>query len=387
MLQKSVKSLRVKLNEFFGHVEDAATAGAFTQARAKLSYKFFKDVNRESYAEGWYSDGDYQRYKGFRLLAIDGSKIRLPESESIREEFGKIRIKNQYMTGSYSGAQSSVMYDVLNECVLDSELAPGKTSELSLAFGHLEFCNTQDLVLFDRGYSGYELFGTILKKELNFVCRCSKVAFNVVEDFLANTKCKDKIVTLVPCDETRRKIRGKQLAEKIQIRLIKVRLSSGETEVLATSLLDCKKYTRASFKHLYFLRWKVETFFDRIKNNLSLENFSGKTANSVKQDYYGTMLIANIESEITGDVDEELAKKRDNKYSQKVSKAVSFNSIKNEVFNLLLTSKEDSDIFVKQLQELFHKNAIPIRPNRSFPRKSNPKRSLNFHKNIKKHVF
>ena len=387
ILQKSVKSLSCKLNEIFGHAKDTVTAGAFTQARAKFSYKFFKDLNRNAYAEGWYSDGDYKRYKGYRLLAIDGTDIRLPDSFSVREEFGKIRIKNQYEEREYTGGQGSTMYDVLNECVLDSELAPSSVGEIELAKRHLAFCQALDLVMFDRGYAGYLLFAIMVSQDIDFICRCSKTAFKVVEEFLASD-AKDRIITLEPCADIRKEVFAKGLPASIKIRLVKIQLSTGEVEVLATTLLDKKRHPRSELKKLYNKRWGIETFYDRIKNNLSLENFSGKTAEAVKQDFYATMLIANIESELTGDIDEELALQQGaNKYQYKVSKTVSYNSIKDKLFELLMYSKEETDVLVKQIQDLFRKNTIPIRPGRSSPRKFSPRRSLDHQKRLRKIVF
>ncbi len=63
-------------------------------------------------------------------------------------------------------------------------------------------------------------------------------------------------------------------------------LPSGEIEVLATSLMDEQKFQTGGFKELYFLRWGVETFFAKLKGRLSLENFTGKSVESVKQDFF-----------------------------------------------------------------------------------------------------
>ena len=388
ILQKSVKSLQIKLNEFSDYLEgQRVTAGAYTQARAKLSPTLFYDLNKKCYAQRWYDAGDYKRYKGHRLLAVDGSKIRLPDSKTTREEFGSIRIKNQYGIGSYTGAQSSVMYDVFNEFIVDSALAHGKTSEKELAFQHLELCREKDLIIFDRGYSGYELFATITQRNLDFLCRCSKNAFGVVQDFISNEKQKDKVVTLTPCKDIQSKVIQKNLLESLKIRLVKVVLKTGEIEILATSLVDKSKYPCKDFKKLYAARWGVETFFDKIKNRLALENFSGKTAISVKQDFYSTMLITSIESELTVPVNDKLIHKSNNKHQQKVCKSVSFNAIKHKIINLLFCRDIEYDSLVEQLQQLFSKNTIPIRPNRSSTRKSTLRRALHFHHRIKKFVF
>jgi len=71
---------------------------------------------------------------------------------------------------------------------------------------------------------------------------------------------------------------------------VTVRLSTGELEILVTSLLDEEGYPTAAFKEIYNLRWGVETLYDVVKNRLSLENFSGKTAHAVLQDFHALIL-------------------------------------------------------------------------------------------------
>ncbi|MFT0820034.1 transposase [Wolbachia endosymbiont of Nasonia vitripennis] len=83
-------------------------------------------------------------------------------------------------------------------------------------------------------------------------------------------------------------------------------LPSGEIEVLATSLMDEQKFQTGGFKELYFLRWRVETFFAKLKGRLSLENFTRKSVESVKQDFWSAIFISNLESVMTEDVEEAL---------------------------------------------------------------------------------
>ena len=71
---------------------------------------------------------------------------------------------------------------------------------------------------------------------------------------------------------------------EIKVRFVSVILSTGEVEVLATSLME-ESIQREDFQQLYFLRWGVETFFSLIKGRLNLENFTGKTLESVQQDF------------------------------------------------------------------------------------------------------
>ena len=175
---------------------------------------------------------------------------------------------------------------------------------------------------------------------------------------------------------------------KLQVRLVKIRLKTGETEILITSLRDRSKFSRGDFKTLYNLRWRVETVFDSIKNRLCLENFTGKSAEAVKQDFYSTILLTNFETELTAEANLSLSKKTDNKYEYKVNKAVSFYTIKNFAFELFLESTLSDQELRSKLTDIFLSAAVSVRKNRSFSRdKTSTRSSLNFGKYLKKCVF
>ncbi len=71
ILRKSVKSLQLTLNEFISHTckNFTITASAFTQARQKLSYTAFIELNNDI-VNLYYSEKESQfnTYKGYRLL-------------------------------------------------------------------------------------------------------------------------------------------------------------------------------------------------------------------------------------------------------------------------------------------------------------------------------
>lgn len=74
--------------------------------------------------------------------------------------------------------------------------------------------------------------------------------------------------------------------KKLGLRLIKIKLSTGQTEILCTSFTDTKKYAHEEFKELYNLRWTEEEAYKLLKSRAILEDFSGKTALVVKQDFF-----------------------------------------------------------------------------------------------------
>ncbi|MDQ7068347.1 MAG: hypothetical protein Q9M40_10475 [Sulfurimonas sp.] len=107
-----------------------------------------------------------------------------------------------------------------------------------------------------------------------------------------------------------------------------------------------------------------------------MKTLRGQTALAVKQDFFATIFLTNYESMMTYDMNEELKETtKDNKYIQKINKAVSFNLIKHKVFDLLYLDNP-LDEMLEQMEKLFLTNTIVIRPDR----KSKPRLDKDIHK-------
>jgi len=75
-------------------------------------------LNKKAVLDVLYGDNNYEKAWGFRLLAIDGSKIHLPNTPEIVQEFGTIKFEttvDKKITGEHGYALASVMYDPLNK--------------------------------------------------------------------------------------------------------------------------------------------------------------------------------------------------------------------------------------------------------------------------------
>ncbi len=393
MMMKSVKSLQNSLNEFFDKLTDkfeTVSASAYSKARRKLSHKAFVALNEKAILEVFYSEEAYKTYKGFRVLGIDGSRIYLPNTDELADEFGKIEIKNQKgHSGNYVSGLASVMYDVLNNFAIDSILVRNDAYEGDLALEHLKKTEKKDLIIGDRGYPSYTLIASIIKENRNFLFRCSRASFTLVNEMFSSN-VNEKIVSLKVPRGYKNKNMLLGLDEKITVRLIKIILDDGETEVLMTSLLDKKKYPISDFKKLYWQRWGIETFFDLLKNRLSLENFTGKSKEAVLQDFYSTILVSNLETMMTIDTEKKLKEKSiEYKNPVKVNKSIAFNIIKNKIIDLLLYDNgKNTDKLLEQMAIIFEQRPTPIRNKRSYPRdKTALSKKLDFHKRRKKQVF
>lgn len=59
--------------------------------------------------------------------------------------------------------------------------------------------------------------------------------------------------------------------QTIKFRVVKVKISTGEDEILLTNLFDEHTYTLDNLKQLYALRLGIETTFGKQKNQQQME--------------------------------------------------------------------------------------------------------------------
>lgn len=341
------------------------TKSAFVQCRKKIKPEVFKYLS-DSLIEEFYNDNDesIKLWNGFRLLAVDGSRLSLPDTQELEITYGKT--KNQSETGVVQ-ARISVLYDVLNKFAIDGCLSPLSTGEGVLALNHLAFSKTGDLIIYDRGYPSFNLIYEHFERGIDFLMRV-KVGFSHVTREFYESGLDSDIVKIQPGKNT--KFSNKPYSKNIfkEVRLVKVELASGEMEVLITSLIDSQKYSDSIFKDLYFLRWGVETFYDELKNKIKAEHFSGYSQHSILQDFYAALFVSNVQSLIVGEINDELAEGlTENKYKYKVNNNLSYGFLKDRIITLFFSNKE-MEIIVSELKELFKKYTIPIRPNRKYER-------------------
>jgi len=345
------------------------TQSAFTQARKKLKSSAFIELNR-LLVEGAAQQG--QRWKGFRLCAVDGSVLNLPDIPALRAHF-------QPEARNRPQARASQLYDVLNHVTLDAELAPLAVDERTLAARHLEQSRERDLIIYDRGYPAFHLFALHRHLGRDFCARSSWNLYNETRDFWLSSKAEQR-VTLKPAAEARKQCQQVGLSiEPIEVRLIRVDLPSGEPEILITSILDETLIPASDFKALYHLRWGVEEDYKKMKSRLELEQFSGLTVLAVEQDFHAKIFSKNLTSLLVNAaqhcVDKQTAHRK-RRYRVNFTRALS--RMKHQIIRLLTLPDVASRL--EQLIQLMAQTTEAVRPERSYPREKGrgPKYATNY---------
>ena len=369
MLNFLRKSLSMEIDNFLQFFKSDGikkfTKSAFVQARMKIKPEVFKELSKTLIDE-FYTDNELgvKLWKGFRLLAVDGSRITLPITKELKNLYGEA--KNQSKT-SIVQARCSVLYNVKNHFVLDSVLSPLHTGEGKLAQSHLLHCQAQDLLIYDRGYPSYSLIHQHIERKLNYLMRV-KISFSQVTIDFEKSKKKSQIVHIYTGKNTKLSDKPYDKNTPILVRLVRVELPKGQTEILITSLLDSKEYPSSIFKELYNERWGVETFYDELKNKLKVEHFSGYSKESIQQDFYAALFVSNVQTLIVSELEEELVvQNQSKKYAYKINTNLSYGFLKNRIVDVFF-NQDATGKSLEELKVLYKENLIPIRPNRSFER-------------------
>lgn len=370
LVNLTTKSLVMEIENFISLFKDhfnikAFTKSAFVQYRKKIKPEVFKHLS-DVIVNEFYTDNEsaIKRWQGFRLMAVDGSRLTLPKTIELEGIYGVARNQNE---SGVIQCRVSVLYDVINNYVIDGILSPLAKGEGKLALEHLLCLNENDLALYDRGYPSFDLIFEHYKLSTNFLIR-AKVDFSIKTKEFIKSGRSTQIVDIYPGQHKKLVDKEYNSNTKLKVRFVRVELADGEVELLITSLLDIKKYPTGIFKELYFKRWGVETFYDEFKNKIKVENFSGYSNQSILQDFYAALFVSNVQtlvvSEIVDEIDEQM---QGNKYKYKVNTNLSYGFLKNRIITLFF-SNNDMDKTIEELKSLFKKHLVPIRPDRTFAR-------------------
>jgi DDE family transposase len=226
-----------------------------------------------------------------------------------------------------------------------------------------------DLVLLDRGYPAFWLLKLILSMDANFCARISCTKWKVVRKFYLSGK-KEAIVKIHPTTTSFSKCKELGLDNKpIKVRLVRVTLDTGETEILITSLTDMDQYPKNLFADLYHLRWPVEEDYKTIKCRLQVENFSGKTTLSVYQDFHAKIFSKNLTAVISLTVKDEIKHiSEQRKFEYQINFAQALSKMKHSIVLLFIRPMEIVQNIISNLQKIFIQTIERIRPGRKYKR-------------------
>lgn len=346
------------------------SGSAFTQARYKIKPEFFKDLNQQV-VEYFYQQNQFKTWKGLILVGGDGSTLKLPFSMDIEAHFGKHSSKNTGVSNYL--ARTLLFYDVLNDLVLHEALSPMDTGEKSLLKAGLDKFKSQHLLLLDRGFGDYTTLQHL--KDHPFCVRLSVKQSNFALRIMEGAST-DMVCSWVPSRKEKQNTRNQGMEPTpMSVRVTKVTLASGETELLASNLFD-ETITPKDLAWLYHKRWGVEEGFKNLKAKMKIEQFGCKKTQGIYQEFYAHIFMMNMVA-VLGNMANQAIRKhtRHCRYEYKYNWKSAYRYFRERIMKFLWWEKA-SQVLEEVVQKI-KKSIISIRPGRSFHRDMRQRVRLN----------
>ena len=144
---------------------NSVTASSLCEARQKLSEVIFKELNKEVIAH-WQKDQNLPTWNGYRIFAIDGSRVNLPR-ELIKDGYKLYAEKRGHY---FPQGLMSCLYNLQEKVVYDFSFV-NHMNERLCALEHIKLLGKKDIVVFDRGYFSYLLLYKILEQGVQGIFR------------------------------------------------------------------------------------------------------------------------------------------------------------------------------------------------------------------------
>jgi hypothetical protein len=296
-------SLDYELLELFNFNNSTPSSSAFVQARDKILISAFSEVF--SLFSG--SLNNHRLFRGFRLLAVDGTNLNIFRNPKDIDSF----VANKAHHG-YNSLNLSAIYDLLNHVYTDAVIQPANhNDERGALIEMLPNVDSKSIIIADRGYESYNLFAHIENINSKYVFRVKDINSNgILSGFNFPNEEFDKEITVNISNFQRKSLKSlpnfkfsPQISRfdfsntlnpvyTLTFRVVRIKLESGKYESIITNL--SYDFSSCDIKELYHLRWGIETSFRHLKYAVGLANFHSKKRDSISQEIYARLILHNF---------------------------------------------------------------------------------------------
>ena len=385
VLSMTGKSLRGELMEYFNLKTSMPTVSAFVQQRNKVDHSAF-----EALFHTFTKAVDEQAlFKGYRLLAVDGSDLHTPTNKDEANSYHK-GMNDQK---PYNLFHLNALYDLQRRIYTDAIVQGRKQWNEHRAFVTMvdrDEASVPTIYIADRGYESYNNMAHVIEKRQKFLIRVrdsksnslvSGLILPVQDEFdiqyrvgltrKQTNQVKNSCLKFVPHTSTFDYLpRTTKKAVPMQpyylsFRVVRFKLTEDTYEVLLTNLHE-DEFSVSELKNLYAMRWGIETSFRDLKYSLALSFFHSKKTENIFQEVFARLTMYNFAELITSHV---VVKQKSRKHLYKIN----FASAVHICRNFFLKNISPSDVEALLLMHL-----LPVRQRSANLRRGSPRAAPSF---------
>lgn len=307
LLAMGSKSINNELLYQSGCSVKTASSSAFIQQRNKIKYTAFEALFYNFTKASL--ENNFKLYKGYRLLAVDGSDIKIALNHKDMDCFIQTRKDRK----PYNLIHLNAMFDVLSNVYVDVLIQKYKQANERKALTNMvdrSDISKPTIIMADRGYESYNVLAHIQQKQWEFLIRIkvfgthnsgilhgfdlpNEDEFDVDMDIKLTRKQTNEVKELLKDRNHYKRLKSYRdfdyLPAKskkdepvslynLKFRIVRFKLTESSYEVILTNL-DKHTFPPQIIKQLYGKRWGIETSFRDLKYTIGLLHFHSKRWN------------------------------------------------------------------------------------------------------------
>jgi hypothetical protein len=228
-------------------------------------------------------------YRGYRLMALDGSLFNVPDTQANAQAFG--RSCNQYGKGAYPQARAVMLTECGSHATVGLHLGDYDEAEIHGAYALLPKLQRGMLLMHDANFFGGAYLEALNAKGVRALFALpSTVALERVRNLLDGSY----LARLTP---QRRAVYPMQ--QPLWLRVIEYQVSDerlgepGHVYRIGTTWLNPRTAPAKELLGLYHERWEIEIVVDEIKTHLRVQQkvLRSHTPQGVRQELYALFVV------------------------------------------------------------------------------------------------
>jgi len=340
----------------------AVAPSAIAQARSRLGEKSLAWLF-DTCARKWaHASAARHRWRGLALYGVDGSTLRVWDSEENRQHFGLPR-SGLRGDAAYPQLRLVVLAALRSHLLAGAAIGPYTVGEGTLAAELWVDLPDDSLCIVDRNFFAAKVLVPISRDGANrhWLVRAKKgTAWKQIEQL-----GKDEILVEMKVNPSARRA-DPVLPKTWTARAIRYQRPGFQPQWLLTSMLDRKKYPAREIAGLYHERWELEQGYDEIKTEMldREETIRSRSPEHVRQEVWGVLLAFNLVRLEMERIAEEARVE-----PTSISFVVSLHLIRDEWLLSTFASPGAIPRHLKKLRENLRRLVLPPRrSSRSYPR-------------------
>jgi hypothetical protein len=275
---------------------------AFVQARKRMPLGFWLALVWLLAERFTKEQPQWVMWKGFRLLAMDGTTIDLPNWLALKQHYGTA--KNGLGAASVQ-ARMVMLQMPLARLPYRYDVVPLQVGECTVAERLASFVQAGDLVLLDRGFWSYGLFWLIQQRGFFGIRLSKKPRLRT----LRRLGPGDRLVTWTPSATVLSKCRkkGYDVPKAMSLRVVDYRIKGFRPSAVVTNMLDAERIPSKDWVRLttetepgdqrlgvglYHRRWEIETSFRELKVTQGMEgSLRSRTPQGIEYEIAGHVTL------------------------------------------------------------------------------------------------